>query len=427
MTHSPTSPDAERLEQVLFEVKKVIVGQDRVVERLLVCLLAGGHCLLEGLPGLAKTLAAETLARVVGGSFHRIQFTPDLLPADVMGTRIYRASSERFDVELGPVFANFVLADEINRAPAKVQSALLEAMAEHQVSIGGTTYPVPEPFLVLATQNPIESEGVYQLPEAQRDRFLMKVLVGYPTPAEEAEIVQRMGVSPPEPQQILTPGELTQLQAAADAVYVDRAVVEYAVTLVLATRDPKDYRLAMIEPYLTYGASPRASLGLVAAGRALALLRGRTYVLPQDVFDVAPDVLRHRLVLSYEALAESISADRILAQILATVPAPRVAPAHDDPPPSPRPYVSTSPDPRTMGATAHPLTPDHMAAAPATAWPAPGGPTATPEPSVRGPWAPPPPTSASRTPPSPGTPPAHTATPPGNGNHASAESTGPTA
>ena len=321
--------EAVELEHVLFEVKKVIVGQDRVVERLLVGLLARGHCLLEGLPGLAKTLAAETLAVVVGGTFNRIQFTPDLLPADVVGTRVYRASQETFDVELGPVFANFVLADEINRAPAKVQSALLEVMAEHHVSIGGTTYEAPTPFLVLATQNPIESEGVYQLPEAQRDRFLMKIIVDYPTPTEEVEIVNRMGVSPPLPQQIMNPVRLAELQRATDEVYVDRAVVDYAVQLVLATRSPADYGLAVIEPYLTYGASPRASLGLVAGGRALALLRGRSYVLPQDVFDVAPDVLRHRLVPSYEALAESITVDQILAKVLSTVPAPRIAPAHD--------------------------------------------------------------------------------------------------
>jgi MoxR-like ATPase len=329
MTTTDTTDEANELEQVLFEVKKVIVGQDRVVERLLVSLLARGHCLLEGLPGLAKTLAAETLAIVVGGTFHRVQFTPDLLPADVVGTRIYRASTETFDVELGPVFANFVLADEINRAPAKVQSALLEVMAEHQVTIGGKTFEVPRPFLVLATQNPIESEGVYQLPEAQRDRFLMKVIVDYPSPTEEVEIVNRMGVSPPEARQVIDPQRLLALQAAADAVYVDRAVVDYAVHLVLATRNPADYRLEVIEPYLTYGASPRASLGLVAGGRALALLRGRNYVLPQDVFDVAPDVLRHRLVPSYEALAESISVDQILAKVLSTVPAPRIAPAHD--------------------------------------------------------------------------------------------------
>jgi MoxR-like ATPase len=435
MTQQPTSSDniagaAERLEQTLFEVKKVIVGQDRVVERLLVCLLAKGHALLEGVPGLAKTLAAETIAVVVGGTFTRIQFTPDLLPADVMGTRIYRASTETFDVELGPVFANFVLADEINRAPAKVQSALLEVMAEHQVSIGGTSYPVPEPFLVLATQNPIEQEGVYPLPEAQRDRFLMKIVVDYPTPAEEVEIVQRMGVRPPEAREALSISALAELQVAADQIFVAREVVDYAVSLVLATREPDRYGLADLRELVTYGASPRASLGLVAAGRAMALLRGRSYVLPQDVFDVAPDVLRPRLVLSYEALAESISADRILAQILATVPAPRVAPAHDDPPPSPRPYVGISPDHRTVGVPAHPLTPDHIAAAPTTTWPTPSAPAPAPEPAVRGPWAPPPPTSAARTPPPPGAPPAPpapTTATPDSGSPVGSESSGPSA
>ena len=272
-TASPT--DASRLEHTLFEVKKVIVGQDRAIERLLVCLMARGHALLEGVPGLAKTLAAETMARVVGGSFTRIQFTPDLLPADIMGTRIYRTSSEQFDVELGPVFANFVLADEINRAPAKVQSALLEVMAEHQVSIGGRTFPVPMPFIVLATQNPIEQEGVYALPEAQRDRFLMKIVIGYPTPSEEIEIVQRMGVNPPQPREVLSIDQLASLQDATDRVYVDHAVVEYAVSVVLATREPARAGLPQLEELLAFGASPRASLGLVAAGRALALLRNR--------------------------------------------------------------------------------------------------------------------------------------------------------
>jgi MoxR-like ATPase len=325
----PQTKEAALLEQAMFEIKKVIVGQDRVIERLVVCMLARGHCLLEGVPGLAKTLAMETLASVTGGTFARLQFTPDLLPADIVGTRIYRTSSEKFDVELGPVFANFVLADEINRAPAKVQSALLEVMAEKHVSIGGETFPAPEPFLVLATQNPIESEGVYPLPEAQRDRFLMKVLVGYPNGAEEVEIVQRMGVSPPRASEMLGRDELVDLQAAADRVYVDRSVVDYAVSLVLATRDPAKYGLADLTSLVSYGASPRASLGLVAAGRGLALLRGRTYALPQDVFDVAPDILRHRLVLSYEALAREISADHVLARVLSTVPAPRIAPSQD--------------------------------------------------------------------------------------------------
>ncbi|MEO7555401.1 MAG: MoxR family ATPase [Acidimicrobiales bacterium] len=316
----------------MFEIKKVIVGQDRAIERLLVCLLARGHCLLEGVPGLAKTLAVETLASVTGGSFNRIQFTPDLLPADIVGTRVFRASSETFDVELGPVFANFVLADEINRAPAKVQSALLEVMAEHHVSIGGETFAAPEPFLVLATQNPIESEGVYPLPEAQRDRFLMKVIVDYPTPTEEVEIVNRMGVDPPRATEVLGLDDLTALQGAADAVYCDQGVVRYAVSLVLATRTPDTFGLPDVGPLVAFGASPRASLGLVAAGRALALMRGRTYVLPQDVFDVAPDVLRHRLVLSYEALAREVTAEHILARILSTIPAPRIAPSQSPEP-----------------------------------------------------------------------------------------------
>jgi len=320
---------AGHLEQTIFEVKKIIVGQDRVVERLLICLLAKGHALLEGVPGLAKTLAAETVAQVVGGSFTRVQFTPDLLPADIMGTRIYRASTETFDVELGPVFANFVLADEINRAPAKVQSALLEVMAEHQVSIGGRTFPVPQPFLVLATQNPIEQEGVYPLPEAQRDRFLMKIVVDYPSPSEEVEIVQRMGVSPPEPHESLSIDALAELQKVADSIFVAREVVDYAVSLVFATRQPERFGMADLRPLLSFGASPRASLGLVAAGRALALLRGRSYVLPQDVYDVAPDIFRHRLVLSYEALAQDIGVDDVLGRLLATVPAPRVSPAQD--------------------------------------------------------------------------------------------------
>lgn len=387
MTIDEKNPDASDLEQVLFEVKKVIVGQDRVVERLLVSLLARGHCLLEGLPGLAKTLAAETLATVVGGTFHRVQFTPDLLPADVVGTRVYRASTETFDVELGPVFANFVLADEINRAPAKVQSALLEVMAEHHVTIGGKTFHVPKPFLVLATQNPIESEGVYQLPEAQRDRFLMKIIVDYPNLGEEIEIVHRIGVHPPVATQIIDPDRLVALQNAADDVYVDHSVVEYAVHLVFATRKPEDYRLDAVKPYLTYGASPRASLGLIAAGRALALLRGRNYVLPQDVFDVAPDVLRHRLVPSYEALAESVSVDQILAKVLSTIPAPRITPASDGRPhmfppsngtPLPAPPTVSPPPP-----SANPANQDV---------PAPG-----PSPISPMPWAPPAPVPGNST------------------------------
>ncbi len=321
--------DAALLERTLFEVKRVIVGQDRMVERMLVCLLARGHCLIEGVPGLAKTLAVETLASSVGGSFVRLQFTPDLIPADIIGTRIYRPSREAFDVELGPVFANFVLADEINRAPAKVQSALLEVMAEGHVSIGGITHPVPMPFLVLATQNPIESEGVYSLPEAQRDRFLMKIVVGYPTGSEEVEIVRRMGVDPPRAVEVLDTATLARLQRDADHVFVHNAVMDYAVRIVLTTRDPAERGLPEIAPHLSFGASPRASLGLIAAGRALALIRNRNYVLPQDVFDVASEVLRHRLVLSYEALADGITPDDIVGRVIATVVAPRVAPSQD--------------------------------------------------------------------------------------------------
>ncbi len=319
-----TAPSA-RIEQLMFEMRKVIVGQDRVLERLLVCLISGGHVLLESVPGLAKTLSVETLADAVGGSFSRVQFTPDLLPADVVGTRIYRASTEEFDVELGPVFANFVLADEINRAPAKVQSALLEIMAELQVTIGGQRFEAPNPFLVLATQNPIESEGVYPLPEAQRDRFLMKVVIDYPAPAEEIEIVQRMGTYPPTASEVISLEDVQQLQKKAKEVFVERSVMEYAVNLVLCTRTPENFGLPELRDYIEVGASPRASLGLVSAGRSLALIRGRDYLTPQDVFDVAPEVLRHRLLLSYEALARDVDAEQILARVLGTVPAPHVS------------------------------------------------------------------------------------------------------
>ncbi|HVL28480.1 MAG TPA: MoxR family ATPase [Acidimicrobiales bacterium] len=320
---------AALLEKALFEVKKVIVGQDLLIERMLACLLARGHCLLEGVPGLAKTLAVETLSEVVGGTFARLQFTPDLIPSDIVGTRIFRQSRETFDVELGPVFNNFVLTDEINRAPAKVQSALLEVMAEHQVSIGGVTHAVPEPFLVMATQNPIESEGVYALPEAQRDRFLMKVVVGYPTRSEELEIVQRMGVSPPHASRVLELDDLVRLQAVADTVFAHRAIMDYAVRIVFATREPAEYNLPDLAPLISYGASPRATLGLIAGARALALLRGRDYVLPVDIVDIGPDVLRHRLVLSYEALAEGVAVDDLVRQVLDAVPAPRLAPSQD--------------------------------------------------------------------------------------------------
>jgi MoxR-like ATPase len=322
----PPSTDAARLERALFEIKRVIVGQDRLVERMLVALLARGHVLLEGVPGVAKTLAVETLAKVVGGSFARLQFTPDLVPADIIGTRIYKAGQDTFDTELGPVFANFVLTDEINRAPAKVQSALLEVMAERQVSIGGVTHPLPQPFLVLATQNPIESEGVYPLPEAQRDRFLMKVLVDYPSPEEEREIIYRMGSEPPVAETVLGPEELLRMQHAASHVFVHHALVDYVVRLVVATRSPRQHGMEDVATWVSYGASPRASLGLIAAARALALVRGRDYVLPQDVLDVTADVLRHRLVLSYDALADGVPADHIVKRIVQTVPLPHVAP-----------------------------------------------------------------------------------------------------
>ena len=323
----PAAParDAQLIERTVFEIQRVIVGQDRLVERMLVGLLARGHLLLEGVPGVAKTLAVETIARVVGGSFSRIQFTPDLVPADILGTRIYRQGREQFDVELGPVMANFVLADEINRAPAKVQSALLEVMAERHLSIGGTTFPVPLPFLVLATQNPIENEGVYPLPEAQRDRFLFKIQVGYPTVEEEREIIYRMGVHPPEPQRVLDPAELIRLQEVAAQVFVHHALVDYVVRLVLATRTPAEHGLSDVAGWVAYGASPRASLGIVAAARALALIRGRDYVLPQDVVDVSADVLRHRLVLSYDALADGVPVEHIVARVLQTVPLPQVS------------------------------------------------------------------------------------------------------
>ncbi len=317
---------AIELERVLFEIKKVIVGQDHMVERLLVALLARGHILLEGLPGLAKTLAVSTLAKAIGGSFVRLQFTPDLLPSDLIGTRIWRSNDERFDIEWGPVFANLLLTDEINRAPAKVQSALLEVMAERQVSIGGKTRALPSPFLVLATQNPVESEGVYTMPEAQRDRFLMKVTVGYPSPTEEMEIVRRVGVSTPEVSEVMTLTDLEQLQEAADRVFVDNAVAQYAVDLVMATREPELRGMPELDPLIDFGVSPRATLGLVAASRALAVLRGRSYVVPQDTFDVARDVLRHRIMLSYEALAKGLTADDVLNRILAVVPAASVTP-----------------------------------------------------------------------------------------------------
>ena len=317
---------AETFEKIFFELRKVIVGQTRLLERLLVGVLCRGHCLLESVPGLAKTLAAETLADVVGGSFARIQFTPDLLPSDIVGTRIYRGSSETFDVELGPVFVNFLLTDEINRAPAKVQSALLEVMAEQQVTIGGVTHLVPKPFFVVATQNPIESEGVYQLPDAQRDRFMMKIVLDYPTPDEEMVILDRMSIEAPIADQVITLDQLSALQAQADRVFVDRSVSQYAVDLVQCTRTPDRFGLGDLSTVIGLGASPRASLNLVRGARALAMLRGRTYATPQDVFDLAPEILRHRLLLTYDALARDITTDHVIQRMLATVPAAWVSP-----------------------------------------------------------------------------------------------------
>jgi MoxR-like ATPase len=315
-----TSRDARvALEEALYEIKRVIVGQDAMLERVLVALLVGGHVLLEGVPGLAKTLTVKTLAQVVSGSFKRIQFTPDLVPADLVGTRIYRPDTGRFDVELGPVLCNFLLADEINRAPAKVQSALLEVMQEHQVTIGGKTYEVPEPFLVLATQNPIESEGTYPLPEAQTDRFLMKVLVDYPSPAEEATVVERLLEEPAEVTVRLGGDDLLRFRTAVADVFVDADTIRYAVRLADATRYPNRYGLEDLERYLEYGASPRGPIGLVQSARALALLRGRRHAVAADVRDLASDVLRHRLVLSYEALSDGVSSDDLLRQVLEAV------------------------------------------------------------------------------------------------------------
>jgi MoxR-like ATPase len=312
------------LESVLFEVKRTIVGQDVLLERMAVALLAGGHLLVEGVPGLAKTLAVKSLAAAVGGQFQRIQFTPDLVPADLTGTRVYHQHTGEFETQLGPVFANLLLADEINRAPAKVQSALLEVMQEHQVTIGRETFQVPEPFLVMATQNPIESEGTYPLPEAQVDRFMMKVLISYPSSAEEHAIVDR-ALRPAEPiRAMLTPEDLTRMQERVQQLYVDPAITEYAVRLVTATRLLGLAGLDEMKRYLTYGASPRASIALVVGGRALAFLRGRDYVLPYDVSELAADVLRHRVVLSYEALADDVSADDIIARVLDAVPEPEV-------------------------------------------------------------------------------------------------------
>jgi MoxR-like ATPase len=324
----PTTPAPaevqERLEEALFEVRRVIAGQDAMLERVLICLLAGGHLLIEGVPGLAKTLTIKTTASVLGGEFRRVQFTPDLVPSDLVGTRIYRPDAGEFDTELGPVFCNFLLADEINRAPAKVQSALLEVMQERQVTIGHTTFPVPDPFLVMATQNPIESEGTYPLPEAQVDRFMLKVLVDYPEHDEELSVVDRSLVPPPALRQTLSIEDLRGLQRAVYDVYVDPAVVSYTVDVATATRRPADAGLPDLAEYVAFGASPRGPISLVQAARALALLRGRDYVLPQDLEALAKDALRHRLVLSYQALAEQVTADTVLDAVLARVPLPRI-------------------------------------------------------------------------------------------------------
>lgn len=330
MTTDPQAEQTKLLEDALFQVKRVIVGQDRMIERALVCLLAQGHCLIEGVPGLAKTLMVSTLARVVGGDFSRIQFTPDLVPADIIGTRIWRPSREEFDIEWGPVFANVVLADEINRAPAKVQAALLEVMAEGRVSIGGSVRHAEDPFLVLATQNPIESEGVYSLPEAQRDRFLMQVLVEHPSYVEEMEIARRMLGPRPEVEQVLDLEQLRSLQRAAAEVFVHHAVADYAVRLVMATRDPEQWGVPELVSQVELGASPRATLGLLSAGRAMALLRGRRHLIPADVRDVAPEVLRHRILLSYDALAAGTGVEDVVRLVLERVAEPRVSPQQDE-------------------------------------------------------------------------------------------------
>jgi MoxR-like ATPase len=329
MTENATAPTPtgaqEQLEQALFEIRRIIAGQDAMLERVLVCLLAQGHLLIEGVPGLAKTLTIKTTAGVLGGSFARVQFTPDLVPSDLVGTRIYRPQEGTFDTELGPVFCNFLLADEINRAPAKVQSALLEVMQERQVTIGHTTYPVPSPFLVMATQNPIESEGTYPLPEAQVDRFMLKVLIDYPSPTEEFVIVERMTAAHDSAGRALDGDQLVSLQRAADAVFVDPLLVEYAVKLSNASRDLGSIGLGELAHYVMYGASPRASINMILAGRALALVRGREYALPQDIQEIAHDVLRHRLVLSYQALGDGIGADAVIDRILASVAVPELA------------------------------------------------------------------------------------------------------
>ncbi|MDB5732536.1 MAG: Sigma 54 interacting domain protein [Variovorax sp.] len=315
-------PTAELMEQLLYEVKRVVVGQDRFLERVMVAILAGGHLLVEGVPGLAKTLTVRTLADTLRGQFKRIQFTPDLVPSDLIGTRIYNQKTGDFSTVLGPVFANLLLADEINRAPAKVQSALLEVMQERQVTIAGETHRVPRPFLVMATQNPIETEGTYPLPEAQVDRFMMKVLVDYPSDEEEFVIVQRAIGAPITPVAVATTAQLAALQAECRNVYVDPSLIQYAVRLVSATRRPEAHGLKDMGRFITFGASPRASIGLTEGARALALMRGRGYALPEDMADLAADVLRHRVTLSYEGLSEGLTPDALIERIMRAVPMP---------------------------------------------------------------------------------------------------------
>ncbi len=320
---------AQLMEKILYEVKRVVVGQDRFLERVMVAMLAQGHLLVEGVPGLAKTLTIKTLADTVTGEFKRIQFTPDLVPADLVGTRIYNQKTGEFSTSLGPVFTNLLLADEINRAPAKVQSALLEVMQERQVTIAGISHKVPSPFLVMATQNPIETEGTYPLPEAQVDRFMMKVLVDYPTDEEEFVIVQRVTGPAVAVSSVATTEQLAALQADCRRIYVDPSLVQYAVRLVSSTRNPARHGLGELERFITFGASPRATINLTEGARALAMLRGRTYALPEDMTDLIPDVLRHRLVLSYEALSEGLSADQVISKITAKIPAPAKPLAHE--------------------------------------------------------------------------------------------------
>jgi MoxR-like ATPase len=312
------------VEQLLFEVRKVIVGQDRLLERVLVALLSGGHILVEGVPGLAKTATVRAFAGAIGGKFGRIQFTPDLVPSDLVGTRVFNPRKADFSTELGPVFCNLLLADEVNRAPAKVQSALLEVMQEKQVTIGKETFRVDEPFLVLATQNPIEADGTYPLPEAQIDRFMLKVVVGYPSAHEEMGIVERMIGEPIQVRQVLTPEGLVELQRQVHKVYVDPAVIAYATTLVSATRNLKAAGISELEAAVDYGGSPRATIHLVSAGRALAFIRGRSYVLGQDLAAVAPEVLRHRIVLSYEGIADGVSPDTVVRRVLEMTEMPRL-------------------------------------------------------------------------------------------------------